>query len=69
MKNPLTGTQRKHVQILKNKMQEVIEEYLQSESSQEEKEEFTWAVNHRSSKLIDCKTDRFYLFPGPNLQK
>lgn len=61
MKNPLTGSQRKHIQILKDEMYEIITTYINKDSiPREERETFLWIMKNRNSRLVSCNMDRFY---------
>ncbi|ASQ45596.1 hypothetical protein [Legionella clemsonensis] len=61
-KNPLTTSQREHINLLKAKFNEVVSEYMrESNLSEEEKEELQWCLQNKGSNLARCKTDRFYL--------
>ncbi|MCW8409835.1 hypothetical protein OQJ13_12725 [Legionella sp. PATHC035] len=61
-KNPLTASQRKHIILLKEQLNELMTEYQESNRlSEEENEELQWYMRNRGSNLALCKTDRFYL--------
>ncbi|KTC78792.1 hypothetical protein Lche_0812 [Legionella cherrii] len=61
-KNPLTASQRKHIILLKEQLNELITEFQQSNHlSKEDNEELQWYMKNRGSNLALCNTDRFYL--------
>jgi len=59
-KNPLTKSQRKHIILLKEKLNEIVAEYQQG-LSQEEMANLEWSMKNRGSNLYLCNTARFYL--------
>ncbi|PJE10910.1 hypothetical protein [Legionella sp.] len=62
LKNPLTTSQRHHVRLLQEKMQELVTERLNELKEEPEKlEEFKWLMENRDSKLAHVNTKRFYL--------
>ena len=62
LKNPLTTSQRQHVRLLQEKMQELINERVDElKDNQEELDEFKWLMENRDSKLAHLSTKRFYL--------
>ncbi|MCW8399863.1 hypothetical protein OQJ26_13805 [Legionella sp. PATHC038] len=61
-KNPLTTSQRKHIILLKEQLNELMTEYQESNHlNQEKREELRWYIKNRGSNLALCNTDRFYL--------
>ncbi|KTD66953.1 hypothetical protein Lste_3159 [Legionella steelei] len=61
-KNPLTTSQREHIILLKEKLNELVTEYQTTNRlSKEEKQELQWYMENRGSNLALCNTDRFYL--------
>lgn len=71
LKNPLTTSQRQHVRLLQEKMQELVKERLgELQDNQEELDEFKWLMENRNSKLAQLNTKRFYLhFDTPSPTK
>lgn len=61
-KNPLTTSQREHIILLKEKLDELVAEYQTSNDlSPEKQQELQWYMKNRGSNLALCKTDRLYL--------
>ncbi|HHT0594484.1 TPA: hypothetical protein ACTXXA_003028 [Legionella anisa] len=58
-KNPLTTSQREHIILLKEKLNEIITESQQG-LPEEESKQLNWCMKN-SSNLFNCNTDRFYL--------
>jgi hypothetical protein len=61
-KNPLTTSQRNHVALLKEKLNELVSEYQQDNKlNNKQIKELEWYMEHRGSNLSLCNTRRFYL--------
>lgn len=61
-KNPLTTSQREHIILLKEKLNELISEYQKENNLDTDAiKELEWCMKNRGSNLYLCNTDRFYL--------
>lgn len=61
-KNPLTTSQRLHIALLKEKMNEVVNDYQnENRLSDADSAQFQWYLKNRGSKLAVCNIDRFSL--------
>lgn len=62
-KNPLTTSQREHINLLKEKQHELINECQQHiGSDKQQQQELQWCLKNRgANNLARCTTDRFYL--------
>ncbi|VEB32680.1 hypothetical protein [Legionella cherrii] len=60
-KNPLSTTQRKHIILLKEKLDELVTAYKQGLNNEEERKELQWYMKNRGSNLALCHTERFYM--------
>ncbi|MCW8408561.1 hypothetical protein OQJ13_06190 [Legionella sp. PATHC035] len=60
-KKPLSTTQRKHVILLKEKLDELVTEYKYRLNNEEEPKELQWYMKNRGSNLALCHTERFYM--------
>ncbi|KTD74210.1 hypothetical protein [Legionella tucsonensis] len=61
-KNPLTTSQREHIILLKEKLNELITEYQKENNLDTDAiKELEWCMKNRGSNLYLCNTDRFYL--------
>lgn len=61
-KNPLTTSQREHIILLKETLNELVTEYQEKNSlGEKDNAELQWYMNNRGSNLSLCNTDRFYL--------
>jgi hypothetical protein len=62
-KNPLTTSQREHINLLKEKQNELISEcQKQIGSDEQQQKELQWCLKNRgANNLTRCNTERFYL--------
>lgn len=61
-KNPLTTSQRKHIVLLKETLNELVNEYQRGNNLNSEAiKTLHWYMENRGSNLSICNTNRFYL--------